>query len=118
MVEWLATYYREARMQPEVWLEQNYAVRHDVMQQAVQVYDKSRAEWVTLQDYHEICASVEYYHSALRNKSPSQMHDLLLSTLTTHSVSTLEAYHSMMALNVSVIGWLGTQVVRIHPTPA
>lgn len=79
-------------MQPEVWLEQNYAVRHDVMQQAVQVYDKSRAEWVTLQDYHEICASVEYYHSALRNKSPSQMHDLLLRQAIMHPYDSLREH--------------------------
>jgi putative DNA primase/helicase len=65
-------------LEPEVWVEQNITVRHDVMQQSVQVYDKGTQGWRALHDVDDICASVDYKKVTFRRSSPAQMHDLIL----------------------------------------
>ena len=77
---------------PQDWLQRNYTVRHDLMQQCIQVYDKTTQQWRALHDVDDIDAMVDYSEETYRRSSPTQMHDLLLRQAFRHPYDSLREH--------------------------
>lgn len=69
---------RSYRVDAVLWLEQNYAVRHDIMQQNVQVFNKGLGQWQPIRDFDDICAAVDFQRQCNRRVSSGQMHELFI----------------------------------------